>query len=254
MPPRSLPQSVRFPACLGATALGIAMLCAWVTAAAQPRSAAQGVYTAAQATRGARLFDTNCQGCHREPGGNAPVLTGDRFARLFGDGALQAVFTSIKTTMPRQAPGSLSDAEYVDIVAHLLKGSAFPEGPVELGLSDLGGIVVPGSGNAGGSLDQALVEVAGCLSRTGRNWTLTSATAPARTRAPEAPGDDEAAQLDARAAGSQTFRLQQVYSAPAGWTDQRVAARGFLSDGAEPRITVTSMRVLSSRCATAGQP
>lgn len=250
------------PAGPGVAAVTVAALCAtvpgtWATAA-QQRSAADGVYSVAQAARGARLFEVNCQGCHREPGGNAPVLAGERFTRLFGDGRLQAVFTSMKTTMPRQAPGSLTDAEYVDIVAHLLEASAFADGPAELDLADLGGIVVPGNGNAGGSLDQALVQVAGCLSRSGRNWTLTSATAPARTRAPEAPGDDEAAQLDSLLekgpAGSRTFRLQQVYSAPAGWTDQRVAARGFLSEGAEPRITVTSMRVLASRCPATGQP
>jgi mono/diheme cytochrome c family protein len=250
--PRSLPfaRSATFAA---ATVTCATVLGAWVTVAAQQqRSAADGVYSPAQAARGARLWEVNCQGCHREPGGNAPVLAGERFTRIFGDGKLQAVFTSMKTTMPRQAPGSLTDAEYVDIVAHLLKASAFAEGPAELGVADLGAIVVPGTAGAGGSLDQALVQVAGCLSRSGRNWTLTSATAPARTRAPEAPGDDEAAQLDGLLqkgpAGSQTFRLQQVYSAPTGWTDQRVAARGFLSEGAEPRITVTSMRVLTSRC------
>ncbi len=225
----------------------IAVLGSLAAVAAQPRSAAQGVYTAAQAARGTRLFDTNCQGCHRDPGGNAPVLAGDRFVRLFGDGTLQALFTSIKTTMPRQAPGSLTDAEYVDIVSHLMRANGYGDGPTELGLADLPGIVIPGSG--GGNLDQALVQVTGCLSRSGRTWTLTSATDPVRTREPEAPGDEEAARLETGPAGALTFRLQQVYAAPAGWTDQRVAARGFLSQaGAEPRITVTSMRTLASRC------
>lgn len=227
----------------------ITLLCALGTAAAQQRSATQGVYTAAQAARGTRLFDTNCQGCHRDPGGNAPVLAGDRFVRLFGDGTLQALFTSIKTTMPRQAPGSLTDAEYVDIVAHLMRANGYGDGAAELGLTDLPGIVLPGAAAGGGSLDQALVQVAGCLARSGRNWTLTAATEPVRTREPEAPGDDEAARLDALPAGAMTFRLQQVYAAPAGWTDQRVAARGFLSQGgAEARLTVTSMRTLASRC------
>lgn len=236
------------PRLLLSLACSIAVLGSLAAAAAQPRSAAQGVYTAAQAARGQKLFDTNCQGCHRDPGGNAPVLAGERFVRLFGDGSLQALFTSIRTTMPRQAPGSLSDADYVDIVAHLMRANGHPEGAGELSLTDLPGIVMPGNGG-GGSLDQALVQVAGCLARSGRNWTLTAATNPVRTREPEAPGDEEAARLDAVPAGTQTFRLQQIYAAPAGWTDQRVAARGFLSQtGAEARITVTSMRTLASRC------
>ena len=90
---------------------------------------------------------------------------------------------------------------------------------------------------------QALVQVTGCLSRSGRNWTLSAATDPARTRDPEPAKDDEAAQLDARPAGTRAFRLQQVFGGPAGWTDQRVAVKGFLSQGGgDERITVTSLR------------
>ena len=87
---------------------------------AQEKSVEQGVYTGGQAARGTRLFESNCASCHREPGGNAPVLSGERFTKTFSDATLQTVFTPIKTT-PRQAPGSLSDAEYVDIVTHLPK-------------------------------------------------------------------------------------------------------------------------------------
>lgn len=214
--------------------------------AAQEKTVDQGVYTSAQAARGAKTFDTNCTSCHREPGGTAPILAGERFAKSFGDATLQSVFTTIKTTMPRSAPGTLTDAEYVDIVAHLLRINSYADGMSELALTDLAGIKIPGQS---GSLDQALVQVVGCLSRNGRNWTLSAATDPVRTRDPEPAKDDEAAQLDARAAGSRSFRLQQVFSGPAGWTDQRVAARGFLTQGGpEDRITVTSMRVLTSKC------
>ena len=70
--------------------------------------------------------------CHREPGGTAPVLAGERFTKTFSDATLQTVFTTIKTTMPRNAPGSLSDAEYVDLVAHLLKINSYADGMNEL--------------------------------------------------------------------------------------------------------------------------
>jgi mono/diheme cytochrome c family protein len=216
---------------------GVIAVLAVVVVDAQQRLADQGVYTAAQAARGSRLFDTHCQACHRDPGGNAPVLVGDRFTRLFGDGQAEAIFTAIKTTMPRQAPGSLSDAEYVDVVAHLLRANGYPDGMSELALADLPGIRIPGTS---GSLDQALVQVVGCLSRTGRTWT--------RTRQPEPASDEEAAQLDATPASGRSYRLQQVYGGPPGWTDQRVVAKGFLSDGPDPRITVTSLRTLTGRC------
>jgi len=217
-----------------------------VAVAAQEKTVEQGVYTAAQAARGAKTFETNCTACHREPGGTAPILAGERFAKTFGDATLQTVFTTIKTTMPRSAPGTLTDAEYTDIVAHLLRINSYADGMSELALADMPGIKIPGQS---GSLDQALVQVVGCLSRAGRNWTLTAATDPARTRDPEPAKDDEASQLDARPAGSRTFRLQQVFGGPTGWTDQRVAAKGFLSQGgAEERITVTSMRALTAKC------
>lgn len=213
---------------------------------AQERSADQGVYTAAQAVRGERLHENNCATCHKESGGNAPVIVGERFSRSFADATLQNLFTTIKTTMPRNSPGSLSDAEYVDIVAHLLRQNGFPDGMNELMVAGLATIKIPGQT---GSLDQALVQVVGCLSRQGRNWILGSATEPVRTREPEAAKDDEAAKLDSAPEGTRTFRLQQVFGSPTGWTDQRVAAKGFLARvGSEERVTVTSIRTLTSRC------
>ena len=214
---------------------------------AQEKTVDQGVYTSAQAVRGAKLFESNCTMCHREPGGTAPVLAGERFAKTFSDATLQTVFTTIKTTMPRNAPGSLSDPEYVDLVAHLLKINNYADGMNELGVTDLTAIKIPGQT---GNLDFALVQVVGCLAQSGRVWTLSRATEPVRTREPDAPKDDAAAQLDAGALGERTFRLQQVYSPPSGWTNQKVVAKGFLTKaGTEERVNITSMRALTSSCA-----
>lgn len=213
---------------------------------AQEKTVDQGVYTTAQAARGGKVFDSQCATCHREVGGVAPVLAGERFTRTFSDATLQTLFTSIKTTMPRAAPGSLTDAEYTDIVAHLLRLNGYADGMSELATADLATIKIPG---LTGNLDQALVQVVGCLSQSGRVWTLNAATDPVRSREPEAVGDDEAAKLDVAAAGTRTFRLQQVYGAPPGWTGQKVAAKGFLSkSGTEERVTITSMRLLTFMC------
>jgi cytochrome c5 len=223
------------------------MLLATSVVFTQEKTVDQGVYTSAQALRGAKLFESNCTMCHREPGGTAPVLAGERFTKTFSDATLQTVFTTIKTTMPRNAPGSLSDAEYVDLVAHLLKINNYADGMNELGVTDLTGIKIPGQT---GSLDFALVQVVGCLAQNGRVWTLSRATDPVRTREPEAPKDDAAAQLNAGPLGTRTFRLQQVYGAPAGWTDQKVVAKGFLTKaGTEERVNITSMRTLTASCA-----
>ena len=212
---------------------------------AQDKTADQGVYTSAQAARGATVFEAHCVSCHRE-GGTAPVLAGERFTKSFADATLLAVFTTVQTTMPRNMPGSLTEKEYVDVVAHLLKLNGYADGMTELMVAGLGDIKVPGQG---GSLEFTLVHVVGCLAQTGRVWTLGRATDPVRTRAPEAASDAEAPQLDQAPLGARLFRLQQVYGAPSGWTGQKVAAKGFLTrSGTEERLNVTSMRTLTSPC------
>jgi len=214
-------------------------------ASAQDKTADQGVYTSAQAARGSRVFDAHCVSCHRE-GGTAPVLAGERFTKSFADATLLAVFTTIQTTMPRQAPGSLTEAEYVDAVAHLLRLNGYADGMTELAVAGLGDIKVPGQG---GSLEFTLVHVVGCLAQAGRVWTLGKATDPVRTRAPEPATDAEATQLDRAPLGERSFRLQQVYGAPSGWTGQKVAAKGFLTrSGTEERVNVTSLRTLTTAC------
>jgi len=174
------------------------------------------------------------------------VLASERFTTTFADATLLSVFTTIQTTMPRNAPNSLTEREYVDVVAHLLKLNGYADGMTELAVAGLGDIKVPGKG---GSLEFTLVHVVGCLAQGGRVWTLAKATDPIRTRAPEPATDDEAAQLDQAPLGARSFRLQQVYGAPPGWTGQKVAAKGFLTrSGTEERVNVTSMRILTTPC------
>ena len=98
------------------------------------KTVADGVYTDAQATRGAAAYDGACSGCHRADlgGGTGPALREQRFAREFADKDLKMLFTKIATTMPRNAAGSLADNVNLDIVAHLLKENGFPAGSQEL--------------------------------------------------------------------------------------------------------------------------
>lgn len=225
--------------------LGVAASVGTPSQSAQDKTVDQGVYTMAQAARGAVVFEAHCVSCHRE-GGTAPILAGERFTKSFADATLQSVFTTIQTTMPRSSPGSLPEADYLDVVAHLLRLNGFPDGMNELALSGLVEIRIPGQG---GNLEFSLVQAVGCLTQDGRAWTLGGATDPVRTRAPEAATDAEAVELDRQPLGTRLFRLQQVYGAPPGWTGQKVAVRGFFTRaGTEERINVTSMRPLSALC------
>ena len=101
------------------------------------KTVADGVYSEAQAARGAAAYETSCAGCHRADlgGGTGPALKEQRFARQFADKDLRTLFSRIATTMPRNAPGSLGDSVSLDIVAHLLKENGFPPGASELSAS-----------------------------------------------------------------------------------------------------------------------
>src|SRR5207244_288866 len=74
------------------------------------KTVADGVYSEAQAARGASAYETSCAGCHRADlgGGTGPALKEQRFARQFADKDLRTLFSRIATTMPRNAPGSVS--------------------------------------------------------------------------------------------------------------------------------------------------
>jgi len=99
-------------------------------------SAADGVYTAAQASRGKASYMVFCAGCHADDlaGTNsgdsgAPPLKHDRFMRGSTAGAL---YTKINRSMPQDAPGTLKDQDVLELVAFLLEANGFPAGLTDL--------------------------------------------------------------------------------------------------------------------------
>src|SRR5579863_474519 len=97
-------------------ALGLAAVAGsaagWLLPAAlaqQARSANDGVYTDAQATRGAALYKERCARCHGEAlgGGSAPPLSGSSFIAAWGAQPLWELASKIRNTMPANDPGKL---------------------------------------------------------------------------------------------------------------------------------------------------
>lgn len=90
---------------------------------------------AAQVERGGKLYGANCAKCHGAGGegsDKAPAVVGDAVLPLDPrpgakrDVQFQTaldVFMWVKKTMPADKPGSLTDAEYVDILAFDLKAN-----------------------------------------------------------------------------------------------------------------------------------
>jgi mono/diheme cytochrome c family protein len=121
--------------------LATAALMAWVVALAEAqasRTARDGVYTDAQASRGQAIYGKVCASCHGSDmeGAQGPPLTGGAFASRWQRGPLSELASKIANTMPPDSAGSLSAQESADLVAHLLKAAGFPSGSTELPSDD----------------------------------------------------------------------------------------------------------------------
>ena len=98
-------------------------------AAGQPSagSVLDGVFTAAQASRGERTFREVCAACH-----DTGEFSGGRFRIGWVGRPVGELFETISTLMPEADPGSLSRGQYAAIVAYLLQLNDYPAGDVDL--------------------------------------------------------------------------------------------------------------------------
>jgi mono/diheme cytochrome c family protein len=139
-------MSVSIRAALGWTALAA---CGAVLAAAGPGLAqAPGAYTADQAARGAQTFTDKCSGCHGVDytgGGGSPSLKGPEFMYNWNGKTAADLFAYVHDNMPPGEAGSLSDAQYTEIVAAILNANGLPAGatPLPAGAASAGVVIKP---------------------------------------------------------------------------------------------------------------
>jgi len=109
-------------------------------AAQAPRTVQDGVYSAAQASRGQTLYAQRCANCHGPAlaGASAPALTGDLFTNKFRMEPLSALFIQIRYAMPPKAEANaqLTSEQAADLVAHVLKSNGFPAGQTDFPAAD----------------------------------------------------------------------------------------------------------------------
>lgn len=239
------------------TILGLVTLSlAWNASAQEPKPKSitvwDGVYTAAQAQRGNSAYLEKCSGCHKEDlTGYQSVLKGAGFMQHWREDSLDGFFTTVKSSMPRGAPGTLSDAAYVDIVAFVLQANEFPAGTRELTVDALTGIRVEAKSGKGEVPPGTLAEVVGCLEQgSGDAWILTAASEPVRTRN---PGESTPEQLKASATaplGSRKFGLMDVAAYhPESLKGYKVDAKGFtIKNPSEDRINLTALQSTGLKC------
>ena len=124
-----------FAAAVGVCALPLAGRADAPTPQQEARSAWSGVYTKAQAERGRATYAAKCSKCHAESlAGNppAPPLRGAGFIARWNGQSVRDIHSRIRSTMPVDAPGSLTRPETFDIVSFLLQVNGFPDGGAEL--------------------------------------------------------------------------------------------------------------------------
>ena len=218
----------------------------------QHRSIWDGVYTAAQADRGKAAYSKRCIHCHgADLTGYGNVLTGQKFLDNWREDNLEKFFLAMRSTMPRTAPGGLSNQEYLDIVAYILAANNFPRGDRELALGSLKDIQVELESGPAPLPGGSLVVVVGCLVQDAdRGWKLTKATEPVRTRKPDASSPEELKAWESKPFGTRNFLLMdsQDYHADSK-KNHKVEAKGLLIlDPAGDRLNLSSLQMTAVEC------
>jgi alcohol dehydrogenase (cytochrome c) len=90
-----------------------------------------GPFTEAQAQAGQPIYASRCAVCH-DAGGETIQLVGPAFTQAWNSRSTAALYTRIKTTMPFNNPGSLSEAEATAVVAYILKSNGATAGATTL--------------------------------------------------------------------------------------------------------------------------
>jgi mono/diheme cytochrome c family protein len=216
-------------------------------------------FTVAQAERGKQVYDASCSSCHlagldgsSNPTANAKgaALIGARFVQDFGEGKISALFNKMKRDMPNEKPGSLTDQQYLDLVAFVLQQNKFPAGPAELTVDSATDVWIPGAGGAEGLVDYTYVSGVGCLQRdpTG-SWMLTKAQELKKADVPAA-GVTPVVATSPDGSGQYTFRLLDAYHyGPEPHDGQKIRVSGYLVRlGAEIRVDVQALQPVGTSC------
>jgi len=121
----------------GAVLIAIGLAAPAISAAAQPSSQTSwsGVFGAAQAKRGEAIAGRRCASCHNADlagGQDGPALVGSDVRHAWSGTTAGDLFDRIRTTMPADAPQSLSAQDTADLLAFIFSQNECPAGEKEL--------------------------------------------------------------------------------------------------------------------------
>ena len=219
-------------------------------ARAQGRQASvlDGVYSEAQATRGKEQYGEKCSECHEGAEPNGPELMGSTFVDNWREDTLDGLYNFMKTRMPQDAQGSLTDAQYIDILGYVLQLNNYKSGAKDLTPDATKNILMVGENGPQPLPPNVSVRVNGCFSGTGDAGKLTKAADPNRARETDSVSDADLKAAEGKS-GTHAFQLRNLDNVdglkPAAVAGRNVVVKGVLD---KDRINVLSMKALPSTC------
>jgi hypothetical protein len=210
------------------------------------RTVWDGVFFHAQADRGEVNFSRYCVRCH-DGSSDALILSSEEFFNRWREERLTALYNYIKTNMPADNPGSLSEREYLDTLTYILQLNFYPAGETDLLPPQLDRVQIVGAEGPKPLQEGSLVYAVGCLSQTENGWKLTAATGISRSRN-LLESERAFKTLETQPLGSDNVRLEGSFDA-VGKQGAKVYAKGSLTyRGSDSGIDVAAIRVLSPQC------
>jgi alcohol dehydrogenase (cytochrome c) len=128
-------RSVRPLFVIAPVALGL-LLAGTVSQAARPAG-----FTQMQSAHGAAVYTAHCEVCHGTNlgGQSGPPLMGTKFTTSYEKNRpVSTLYDFIAKQMPYNAPGSLSQKDYLDVTAYVLAKNGYPAGNAALTSATLG--------------------------------------------------------------------------------------------------------------------
>lgn len=210
-----------------------------VASAAEDASVLDGVYSKAQAQRGKNVYNRQCVNCHSsnlQGEGIEPPLIGVLFIDAWREDKLFSLYDYMATRMPKEGrrtvPGSLTEQQYLDLLAYMLERNGYPAGTADLRAEQLTTTQFVGLQGPAPLPPSAMARVVGCLQDGANGLQLEQATPAIRVRVIDETDEHEVGQSKASALGSEQVRLTNVAELGLA-TDtlfgQKVQAKGVLN-------------------------
>ena len=215
--------------------------------AGTPPSVWDGVYTEAQADRGEGYFIANCAECHGRSleGGEGAALSGEEWWDSWRELSVDRLFTFVSTNMPfddlGELAGTLSNQQYIDIVAHILRTNALPAGSAELTPENAEGVMIIAEDGPGELPNSTLAYVVGCLAEAEGAWVLTQGSQAIRAEAVDGQPD--------LPLGDHEYLLEFVIVPLDEYVGYKMSATGLLiGEGGADGINVSTVDPIGETC------